>query len=52
MKSCPYREDFYKKLGSPQERVLSEGKKWLDGLEVIVTKMQTLYTEKNYTQGL
>ncbi|KAG8841985.1 hypothetical protein FRB91_004518 [Serendipita sp. 411] len=52
MKSCPYREDFYKKLGSPQERVLSEGKKWLDGLEVIVTKMQTLYAEKNYTQGL
>ncbi|KIM32852.1 hypothetical protein M408DRAFT_6268 [Serendipita vermifera MAFF 305830] len=52
MKACPYRNDFYQKLGSPPERVHEQGKQWLDGLEVIVTKMKALYAEKGYGTGL
>lgn len=52
MKACPYRKDFFEKLGSPPERVNELGKKWLDGLEVIVNRMKALYVEKNYGKGL
>jgi len=52
MKACPYRKDFFEKLGSPPERVLEQGKRWLDGLNVIVTKMKALYAEKDYGRGL
>jgi hypothetical protein len=52
MKACPYRKDFYEKLGTPTEKVHEQGKKWLDGLQVIVTRMKDLYAEKNYGKGL
>jgi len=44
MKACPYRKDFYEKLGSPPEKVQTELKKWLDALEKIVKQMQDFYT--------
>jgi hypothetical protein len=52
MKACPYRKDFYEKLGSPPEKVQEQGKKWLDGLDIIVKKMKALYEEKGYGRGL
>lgn len=44
MKACPYRKDFYAKLGSPQEKVQEELERWLDALEKIVKQMQDFYT--------
>lgn len=43
MKACPYRTDFYAKLGSPPEKVDAELEKWLSALERIVKRMQDLY---------
>lgn len=43
MKACPYRKDFYAKLGSPPEKVETELRKWLDALEKIVKQMQDFY---------
>lgn len=43
MKACPYRTDFYAKLGSPPEKVDEELEKWLSALERIVKRMQDLY---------
>lgn len=43
MKACPYRADFYAKLGSPPERVDEELHKWLDALEKIVKQLQDFY---------
>lgn len=44
MKACPYRKDFYDKLGSPPEKVQSELHRWLDALEKIVRQLQDFYT--------
>ncbi|UZJ51357.1 hypothetical protein CBS101457_000677 [Exobasidium rhododendri] len=52
MKACPYRKDFYEKLGSPPEKVQTELHKWLDALEKIVKTMQEFYTQGNYGKGL
>lgn len=43
MKACPYRKDFYEKLGSPQETVHVELEKWLAALETIIARMQKYY---------
>lgn len=43
MKACPYRKDFYAKLGEPQEMVHVELEKWLAALEKIVKRMQAYY---------
>ena len=43
MKACPYRKDFYAKLGSPPEKVEEELHRWLDALEKIVNTMQAFY---------
>lgn len=45
MKACPYRKDFYEKLGSPQETVLSEGEAWVAALEKIVAQIQAFLPE-------
>lgn len=52
MRACPYRKDFFEKLGSPPEKVHEQGTKWIGGLQVIVDKMKALYAEKNYGKGL
>jgi hypothetical protein len=52
MKACPYRKDFYAKLGSPPEKVHEELVKWLDALEKIVKQMQDFYTYVSDLNGL
>jgi hypothetical protein len=51
MKACPYRKDFYEKLGSPLEKVEVELGKWLEALEVIVLKEQTFYEKHGHNKG-
>ncbi|KAK0552835.1 hypothetical protein OC846_001406 [Tilletia horrida] len=52
MKACPYRAEFYLKLGSPVEKVEAELEKWLTALETIVRIMQKFYADGNYAKGL
>jgi len=52
MKACPYRKDFYEKLGSPPEKVDEELKKWIDGLDVIIKRMQGFYEAGGHSKGL
>jgi hypothetical protein len=47
MKACPYREDFYKKLGEDQEKVLLQLREWLEALEKIVLILNAYLTGKN-----
>ncbi|CAO1617808.1 unnamed protein product [Sympodiomycopsis kandeliae] len=51
MKACPYRTDFYAKLGSPPEKVDEELEKWLSALQRIIKRMQDLYETKNLGKG-
>lgn len=51
MKACPYRKDFYEKLGSPPEKVNEELDKWLAALDKIVTHMQDFYDKGGYGKG-
>ena len=37
MKACPYRKDFFAKLGADQTKVNAQLKSWLEALEKIVT---------------
>jgi hypothetical protein len=50
MKVCPYRVDFYKKLGSDKATVDKQMHSWLDAPEGIVIQMKTEYVTKNYGQ--
>lgn len=43
MKACPYRKDFYSKLGAPQDRVDEQMEVWLAALEKIVAHMKSFY---------
>ncbi|PWN48438.1 putative het-c2 protein [Violaceomyces palustris] len=43
MKACPFRKDFYAKLGSPPEKVDEELERWLSALEKIVKQLQDFY---------
>ncbi|PVG03246.1 glycolipid transfer protein [Serendipita vermifera] len=52
MAACPKREDFFKQLGGPPEKVQEQGKAWLDGLQQIVDHMNSLYTAQSYGKGL
>ncbi|QRV80219.1 glycolipid transfer protein [Ceratobasidium sp. AG-Ba] len=51
MKACPYRKDFYEKLGSPPEKVNEQLDKWLAALHEIVTRMQAFYEKGGYNKG-
>ncbi|KAF9125775.1 hypothetical protein BGX30_000311 [Mortierella sp. GBA39] len=44
MKACPYRADFYAKLGSDQGLVKQDLTAWLAGLRKVVTEIQQYYT--------
>ncbi|KAF8522433.1 glycolipid transfer protein domain-containing protein [Hysterangium stoloniferum] len=48
MKACPYRKDFYEKLGSPPEKVDQELGVWLAALDVILKRMNTFYVNGKY----
>ncbi|CAE6339023.1 unnamed protein product [Rhizoctonia solani] len=40
LKACPYRKDFYEKIGSPPDDQLNA---WLGALDAIVTRMDVFY---------
>lgn len=52
MKACPYRKDFFAKLGDDQTKVLEQLKEWLDALAKIVNIIMTFYASGNYGKGL
>ncbi|WFD45820.1 hypothetical protein GLX27_000445 [Malassezia furfur] len=52
MKACPYRKDFYAKLGAPQDRVNAQLEEWVTSLERIVRELQQFYEQGNYAKGL
>jgi len=52
MKACPYRKDFFEKLGSDQEKVLKQLIEWLEALEKIVKIIFEFYESGNYGKGL
>ncbi|KAF9993819.1 hypothetical protein BGZ80_008019 [Entomortierella chlamydospora] len=43
MKACPYRADFYAKLGQDQGLVKQDLTSYLAGLRKIVVQIQTFY---------
>lgn len=52
MKACPYRADFFKKLGEDQEKVLKQLTEWLEALENLVKIIFEFYESGNYGKGL
>lgn len=52
MKACPYRKDFYAKLGADQTKVKEQLEANTAALEKIVKRMEDFYTAGNYGKGL
>ncbi|KAL8287466.1 hypothetical protein RQP46_003324 [Phenoliferia psychrophenolica] len=52
MKSCPYRADFYAKLGSPLSTVEGELDAWLAALDAIIIHLEAYYEKGNYAKGM
>ena len=48
MKACPYRADFYKKLGEDQAKIKTQLEAWLGALENIVSTMRVFYLNGKY----
>lgn len=46
MSACPYRKDFYNKLGSDQEKVNAELKTYLEALDKVVQILKTFQQAK------
>jgi len=51
MKACPYRADFYKKLGSPEDTVEEKLGLWLHSLDTIVIRLQAFYEKGGHNKG-
>lgn len=52
MKACPYRKDFFAKLGADQTRVAEQLAVWLAALENIVLVIMAFFALGNYGKGL
>ncbi|GAA5911122.1 GLTP domain-containing protein [Sporobolomyces salmoneus] len=52
MKACPYRADFYAKLGPPTSNVDEELVKWNSALGEIIARMEAFYAKGNYAKGM
>lgn len=52
MKACPYRKDFFEKLGADQSKVNEQLKTWLESLENIVKIIMDFFKSGNYGKGL
>lgn len=52
MKACPYRKDFYKKLGEDHTLVEKQLEEWLAALEKIVAIIEAFFESGNYGKGL
>ena len=46
MSACPYRKDFYAKLGADQDKVNAQLKEYLASLENIVNILKTFLDSK------
>ncbi|CAG8468162.1 7188_t:CDS:2 [Scutellospora calospora] len=51
MKACPYRVEFFKKLGDDQARVNELYERWLAALERIVAQLICFYEQGGYDKG-
>ncbi|KAH8916543.1 glycolipid transfer protein, partial [Atractiella rhizophila] len=51
MKACPYRKDFYAKLGSDQAKVEEQLGAWLDALGKIIDHMEKFYQDGGHNKG-
>ncbi|CAG8709970.1 28463_t:CDS:2 [Dentiscutata erythropus] len=51
MKACPYRVEFFKKLGDDQARVNEQYECWLSALERIVDKLNCFYEQGGHDKG-
>jgi len=51
MKACPYRADFYQKLGSPEDTVEEKLGLWLQSLNTIVIRLQAFYEKGGHNKG-
>ncbi|KAH3658826.1 hypothetical protein OGATHE_006552 [Ogataea polymorpha] len=51
MKACPYRADFFAKLGADQEKVAQQLEEWLSALENIVNLIMDFFEKGNYGKG-
>lgn len=52
MKACPYRKDFFAKLGADQAKVNKQLEEWLEALERIVKNVMDFFASGNYGKGL
>ncbi|GAA6061851.1 hypothetical protein JCM10212_000768 [Sporobolomyces blumeae] len=52
MKACPYRADFYAKLGPPTANVDQELVKWNTALGDIIQRVEAFYAKGNYAKGM
>lgn len=52
MNACPYRKDFFEKLGADQDKVNAQLKEWLEALEKIVKIIMDFFASGNYGKGL
>ncbi|KAG7694144.1 hypothetical protein KL930_002892 [Ogataea haglerorum] len=52
MKACPYRADFFAKLGADQAKVAQQLEEWLVALEYIVKLIMDFFEKGNYGKGL
>ncbi|KAL7752730.1 hypothetical protein RI367_001732 [Sorochytrium milnesiophthora] len=48
MKACPYRKDFYEKLGKDQAKVSTQMNEWLGALENILNVLNKFWAEGGY----
>ena len=51
MKACPYRKDFYAKLGPPTAPVDEELSKWNSALGEIIARLEAFYEKGNHAKG-
>ncbi|KAK6454156.1 glycolipid transfer protein domain-containing protein [Scheffersomyces xylosifermentans] len=52
MKACPYRKDFFAKLGADQDVVTKQLEAWLEALENIVDIIVKFFASGDYGKGL
>lgn len=52
MKACPYRKDFFAKLGEDQAKVAEQLATWLAALEAIVAIITDFFALGDYGKGL
>lgn len=53
MKACPYRKDFYEKIGAVNDAAIAQMKAWLEALENIISIIQNVFkANPAYIKGM